>query len=262
MKNRVAEYRRVSTLTQAENGYGLASQKSLIHGYIKKNKCQLIATYEDPGVTGSTIDRPGLLKLLDDAKKNMFDFVLVAKMDRLARDLYIQLWIEKELKKCGVEIISVQEPELYGANDPMTVAFRQMIGVFAHLEKNVIVARLKSGRTQKAMTGGKHSGKKAYGYDIKGGQYVINKEEAEVVKTIFRMFAEGKSLGQIVKALKNDGLKSKSGKEFQINTVKGILHNQNYIGNIRFNNEFIQGSHDPIVSKVMFGKARKRLTGK
>jgi len=259
----VAQYFRVSSISQSEK-YGLSVQRSMIDDYVKVNKYRVVKTYEDAGVTGTIIERPALLELLDDAKKGLFKKVLVARYCRLARDLYVQLWIEKELKKYDVEIISTSEPYTSNANaDPMTQAFRQIIGVFAMLEKNIIVARLRAGRHQKAVTdGAKHVGTCAFGYAIEQGAYSVQQDEAAVVRKIFQMFNDGKSIGAIVRYLRSEGFKTKNDKEFQSNTVKAILQNQNYIGKIQHEGKFIQGSHEPIISKIMFGKARKRFEGK
>ena len=148
---KTAAYLRVSTGNQIGSGkYGLAAQKETIEQYARSENLQIIKWYSDEGISGSTLDRPGLLEMLRDGNNNLFTFVLVAKMDRVARDVYYQLYIEKEFLKSNIEIISASEP--FRGNDPMMNAFRQIIAVFAELEKSIITTRLKNGRRQKALT--------------------------------------------------------------------------------------------------------------
>ena len=145
--NAVVAYLRVSTDTQAENGQSLTIQLETIQKYCKEKSLNLVQTYTDPGISGSLADRPALSELLQEARNKKFEKVIVAKMDRLARDLFVQLWIEKELLIYDIELVSIAEP--YKGDDPMNIAMRQIVGVFAQLERGRITERLLSGRMKK-----------------------------------------------------------------------------------------------------------------
>ena len=135
MKNAVA-YIRVSTEGQTgEDKYGLPAQRSDIESYAQRDDLSITHWCADEGISGATMERPGLQELLRDAEAGEIKLVLVAKMDRIARDLFVQLWVEKELTKADVSLVSVNEP--FAGIDPMNTAFRQMMGVFAELEKSM-----------------------------------------------------------------------------------------------------------------------------
>lgn len=139
---KVAIYIRVSTKEQVgEEKFGLAVQLEMCKEYCQKNSYAINCVYEDDGKSGGYEDldnelnkRPALDKLFEEAAKAKFEFVLVPKLDRLARSLYAQLWIEKELKKLDIEVISVSEP--FSGQDPVMTMMRQMMGVFA--EKKIV----------------------------------------------------------------------------------------------------------------------------
>src|SRR5437879_9903185 len=103
-------YLRVSTPGQVEDGLGLQIQQDQIQAYLKRNPTLTLArTFRDEGLSGSTLDRPALKALLTEAKEKHFTKVIVPKLDRLARDLYVQLFLEKELLIHGIEVVSLAE---------------------------------------------------------------------------------------------------------------------------------------------------------
>ena len=148
---KAAGYLRVSGEGQiGEDKYGLAAQREAVETYAKAQGYEVAEWYVDEAISGATLDRPELTRLLNDAG-GKFAFVIVAKMDRIARDLMAQLWIEKELLRGDVELISVAEP--FRGQDPANVLFRQIIGAFAQFERARIAERMAGGRKQKARGG-------------------------------------------------------------------------------------------------------------
>ena len=80
------------------------------------------------------------------------DKVIVARLDRIARDVYLSLWVEKEIRKAGTELISTSEP--YRWNDPTQKLLLNIRMSFAESERSLITSRLSSGRKTKARQGG------------------------------------------------------------------------------------------------------------
>ena len=241
----VVGYIRVSTEGQAEHGLGLSIQESQIQAFCKKfPHCKLIRIYKDAGISGSTIEnRPALLQLLEDAKNKQFHKVIVAKLDRIARDTFYTLWIEKELKKAGVELYSIAEP--YRWDDPAQKIFLQIISSFAEYEKTRIVERLHAGRLKKLEAGQYAGGRPAYGYAAKNGELIIIDDEAAVVRRIRKLRMGRYSCEKIADKLNADGIKPKRGDKFYPSTIHYILHNKTYKGQIRYG-ERKAGTHKPI----------------
>lgn len=266
MCNAVA-YIRVSTEEQIKHGQGLNIQKQEILDYCKSQKIKDIKIFEDKGVSGANDvnKRKGLNDLLEYCKKHNVDKVLVTKMDRLARDMYIQLWVEKELKVYDVDIISVSEDNLNG-NDYMTVAMRQMVGVFAQLEKNRISDRLVTGRRAKAKDKKqKASGNCPIGYKYKHNNQgknpvvVIDEEKANLIKEIYRLYLSGFSLQKVADQLNKEGYATERGNKFSRISIHHILTNDFYTGTVRFDDIKEKGAHESIISKVQFGKVQAML---
>lgn len=132
MKQALAYYR-VSTDLQKEEGT-IEIQQTKVREFAKKGGYQLIGEFEDDGVSGGLRDRAGLNQLLEALPQSSAECVIIYKLDRLARDLYIQEGLIKEINKYDKQIISTLEPDLDGS-DPFRKAFRQMLGVFLNLRK-------------------------------------------------------------------------------------------------------------------------------
>lgn len=226
MKKAIA-YIRVSTDGQAgEDRFGLAAQRDSIETWAAANEYEIVKVYSDEGFSGGTAERPALQAMLRDAiSLKGVDRVIVAKMDRIARDLYIQLFIEKELLKSDISIFSVSEP--FSGNDPMMQAFKQMMGVFAQLEKSMISARMSGGRKQKAKTGGYSGGAAAIGYKAALGQKSLEVDE-EKISTVRRCFEIREShpsytLQRIADQLNDEGHTTKRGARFTPKQVSRII---------------------------------------
>ena len=250
MKKAVA-YIRVSTDNQVgPDKYGLDAQRDHILGYAKREAFTLTHWYADEGISGATMDRPGLQELLQDAEAGEIETVLVAKMDRVARELFVQLFVEKELTKAGVSLVSVTEP--FTGADPMNTAFRQMMGVFAELEKSMITFRMKGGRIQKAKQGGYAGGAAPIGYKAERGSKVLTLDpnKAQTVARVFELRAQepGFTLQQLADQLNREGHTTARGAEFKPMTVKRILDRKGmYKGGYEYAGVKAQGKHKAII---------------
>jgi len=243
-------YLRVSTDAQAkEDRFGLDAQREAIDKYAKQNNIEIKKYYIDAGISGATLARPELDRLLKDSDKKTFDTVIVAKLDRIARKLFYQLWIEKELNKYDINIVSVSEP--YNEQDSMTVAFRQMVGVFAELEKSRISERMTGGRIQKAKTGNYSGGRPALGYvaDKNTKSLTINADKTEAIKLVFQLRMQGLSFQLIANKLNLLGHTTALNKSFSKVQVKRIIDRKElYQGIYKYSNIQTEGKHTAILT--------------
>lgn len=136
---RVIGYIRTSTDKQEDS---VDTQKFLIDNYSLKVKSEQCLFFIDEAISGTTTleNRPSLMKLLNDLKKN--DHVVVQRKDRLARDLFLCLIIEKEIKKKGARLISLagEGTEMEGAQGEF---IQNIFAIFSELERNIIKERTK-----------------------------------------------------------------------------------------------------------------------
>jgi site-specific DNA recombinase len=222
-------YCRVSTDNQKEEGT-IEIQRHALREYAEKQGHELLAIFCDEGVSGGLEDRPGLSGLFDylEAQADVAG-VLIFKLDRLARDLYIQEHLIKKLEGLKKELVSIKEPDL-DSKDPMRKAFRQFMGIVAELEKAFIAMRLSGGRIHKARKGGYAGGRAALGYIVKDKALSIDETGAEIVRTIFDMNREGMSLRAIARVLNGRGIPTARGGRWYAGTVRYMLSNSLYGG--------------------------------
>lgn len=261
---KVAIYTRVSTIEQAEEGYSISEQQDKLKKYCDIKDWKVARVYTDPGFSGSNTNRPSLQQLISDCKNNMFDAVLVYKLDRLSRSQKDTLYlIEDVFNKNGVGFISLSE------NFDTSTAFgKAMIGilsVFAQLEREQITERMTLGRVGRAKAGKAMSWANCpFGYIIQKEIYEIDPFRAEIVKRIYRDYLSGVSITKITQKLNEEGHVGKN-VNWSYRTVRQILGNIVYAGYIKYKNEIYPGLHKPIVSlsdykKVQVELERRRIT--
>jgi len=109
---KVAGYARVSTVDQALKGTSAEEQRSIIEKACKAQGNKLYMFYNDNGISGKNDNRPGLQKLLGDAKDGKFDLVVFTKLDRLGRNLRDVKNILYKLKELSIEFYCIEQPEV------------------------------------------------------------------------------------------------------------------------------------------------------
>jgi len=240
-------YCRVSTENQKEEGT-IRVQVDALWDFTKSYGHDLVEIFKDDGLSGDLEARPALSEMLDYLEVNKeVDGVLIFKLDRLARDLYIQEHFIKKLDELGKSLHSIKEPDLAG-NDPMRKAFRQFLGIVSELEKNFITMRLSGGRIAKAKRGGYAGGGPPFGYTSKNKELVIDPESSDVVRDIFHMKRYKRmSLREIAKVLNNKGIKPKKGDTWYASTIRYILKNPIYKGQIEYSGTKSKCPHVAII---------------
>jgi site-specific DNA recombinase len=229
---RVATYARVSTTEQAAEGSSLSFQASQLTGYCQLQSWTIINSYVDPGFSGKDGDRPGLKRLLTDAKLGLFDKMVVFKLDRLARNLSLLLEIEKAVNGQGITLISMKES--VDTSTPTGKMVFQLFGMVAEWDRANIVERTRNGRLQRYKEGCWAGGKAPYGYsyDKTTRKLVINENEARVVKRMYSEYADGKSLFGISQSLNRDHIpgRTKNSQGWWQTAVRQVLLNPVYKG--------------------------------
>lgn len=249
MKRAVA-YCRVSTEGQVgEDKFGIEAQREQIKEYCAKNDIEVTQWFIDEGVSGASKKRPAFDKILGgEVTSPPVQYVVVAKADRIARDINLYYAYKSRLADLDLEILSVSED--WSAQDRLTaLILENFLAVAAEIERENIRIRTSGGRNLKARRGGYSGGRAPMGYSIKDKQLVINEAEAEVVRFIFDRKHSGMSMLSTVKALNEAGYKTRGGKPFVISTVQSIWNNERtYRGEYRYgkDGEWVKGQHEPI----------------
>lgn len=247
-KKKAVAYLRVSTEGQfGEDKFGLDGQRSMIEKYAAENDYEIVKWYADEGISGVKDNRPALDEILF-GEESGFEAVIVAKSDRVARDIKLYFYYLYVLEKKGVRLISVQEN--FDENNELSGIYRSIMLFVAEQERKNIMIRTSGGRRVKANNGGYSGGRVPYGYRAKGHQLEINPEEAQIVQIVFNKWEDGFTLKDTARYLNDNGFKTRKGKKFQCSGIESIRRNrQFYLGNYKYGNmNYVKGVHKPLLA--------------
>lgn len=250
MRNVVA-YCRVSTDGQAgEDKFGIDSQKNIIMKYCAEHGMQISDWYIDEGESGVKESRPALDELLFGEVKNPpVEAVIVAKSDRVAREIKLYFYYMMLLEKRKIELISATE-EVVNDDTGLGNVYKSLMLFVAEQERMNIMKRTSGGRKIKAARGGYSGGRPPYGYKSVDGVLTIVPEEAEVVRYVIAAKERGETFQSICDKLNSEGKTNRSGTKFSISTLQVIIDNKpTYCGMYRYgkDSEWIKGQHEPIL---------------
>jgi site-specific DNA recombinase len=195
----------------------------------------------DEGYSGSTLFRPALERLRDQAAACSFDRLYVHSPDRLARAYAYQVLLVEELQRQGIELVFLNRDIQQSPEDNLLL---QMQGMMAEYERAKIMERSRRGKRHAAQAGS-HSVLSAapYGYRYLGkyagsgqARYEIDEAQAEIVRQIFAWVGLDRcSIGEVCRRLQQRGIRSPRGKAYwDRTTVWGLLKNTAYIGRAQF----------------------------
>ena len=210
-------YLRVSGKSQVE-GDGFDRQVEAIRKYAAAHDIEIVRFYYEKGVTGKTDleDRPALKEMVLHLLSNGTRLVLIERLDRLARFLMYQESILQDLKRKGIEMISVTEPEMC-SDDPTRVLMRQVLGAFFEYERTCIVNKTRAARERIRNQGLRCEGRKPYGH------HPDYPAEVALVERIIKMRTDGRTLTSIGDELNREGIKTRSGGLWYPNQVQRVL---------------------------------------
>lgn len=242
-----ALYVRVSTPEQVKEGYSIDEQSDRLKKYAEAMGWNDAKLYIDAGYSGGNTDRPALQELIADVRLHRIRRVIVYKLDRLSRSQLDTLYlIEKVFLANSCEFISFSES--FDTSTPLGRAMMGILAVFAQLERAQIKERMNMGRDARAKEGLWHGGSSTpYGYRYEDGMLRINLDEALEIREIFQLYSQGYSVARII-----EEITPHSSRIWTDKAVRWALRNKVYIGFIRHNDEWFQGSHEPIISAKLF----------
>ena len=258
---KVVMYRRVSTSTQVD-GFGLKTQKDTIEKYCKDNDITIVGDYTDEGISGTSDDREGLLEALNLIEQGKADKIIVRDIGRLWSDIYQQAYVMRGLKEFKADFISIEEPNLnmYALeNDPSQYLVNTILQALANHQRMEIKRKLAKGRRTKAEQGAKACGVAPYGYKWDNANIIVDTNKAQIVKEIYSMYNNGASLQKIADILNNKRITTDRGKKFSKQAISVILKNDFYCGITTHGDIKGKGTHEAIISKILFGRIQSKM---
>lgn len=256
----VAAYCRVSTDEQVEQGISIPSQKSRALSYLHAQGWDLYDYYVDDGYSAKDLNRPDMQRLIADAAEGRFKAVVVVKLDRLSRSQRDVLsLLEDTFEKNGIGFKSVTEP--FDTTTPFGKAAIGMMAVFAQLERETIVERVKDAKKEAARQGRHIGGPAPIGYQYVEGNKIPQVDElrAQMVRNIFQQYNAGESFESIASILNANKIPPPGVAElWRRTTVRQLVKNPFYAGYIVHRGKKYKGQHSPIITEEEWKAAQDR----
>ena len=249
-------YARYSSDSQREES--IEGQLRECREYAERNNMTIVGTYIDRALSAKTADRPEFQHMIKDSAKELFEIVLVWKLDRFSRDRYDSAHYKHILKKNGVKVISAKE---HISEGPEGIILDAMLEGYAEFYSAELSEKIHRGQKENALKGKNNGGGVPLGYllDKKAQKLVIDPVTAPLVVEVFEKYADGKSVRSIVEDFNARGLKTKRGQPFNINSFSSLLKNRKYIGEYRYQDVVIEGGVPAIVPEDLFNRVQERM---
>src|SRR5262245_24549765 len=271
---RCAIYTRKSSEEGLEQEFNsLQAQREACEAFINSQRHEgwvcLAPDYDDGGFSGATMERPALQRLLADITAGRVDIVVVYKIDRLTRSLADFAKIVEILDARSASFVSVTQQ--FNTTTSMGRLTLNVLLSFAQFEREVIGERIRDKIAASKRKGMWMGGVPPLGYRVQDRKLVIVDSEAELVRSIFRHYAELGSVRLLKAELEAQGRKSKSwtsaagrligGKPFSRGALYLMLRNRTYRGETVHKGQSHPGEHPPIIDQSLWDVVQMRLAG-
>lgn len=271
-QRQIVYYGRVSTEHEAQ----LEALEKQMQWYEDQTKYHpnwtVVGRYIDEGITGTLAKkRPAFMQMIEDAKRRKFDLIVTREVCRFARNTVDTLVLTRELRNYGVEVYFVSD-NIWTMDGDGELRLTIM-ATLAQEESRKISERVRAGQAISRENGVLYGNGNIIGYDRVGGTYVFNPEQAETIRTIFELYAQGLGQKELVNELTRRGCKDGNGNvKWSCVKISRILRNATYMGYVCYNkskvNNFLEkkriknldedtfvlkkGDFEPIVSEALW----------
>ena len=271
---RLAAYIRVSS--DSEDQRHSFSAQYRYYSRIAENSANTMLTeiYADEGITGTCTDkRDEFNRMMSDARKHKFDRIIVKSVTRFARNTKDCLEAVRELKKLGISVYFEENNIDTGKSGGEMIV--TIFGMAAQNESLSISKNVRWGIRRRMENGTYVCNITAYGYKYKNRKYIINPDEAEIVKEIFELYLSGYGRLAI-----SEMLAEKTGDKWNPEKIRYILRNEKYIGDSLFQKTYttemlpfkgkrnkgelpkyyVEGTQEPIIDKETFRAVQELIS--
>ena len=261
-KLRCAVYTRKSSEEGLEQEFNsLDAQRESCEAYIASQKAEgwllVPDRYDDGGISGATLERPALQRLLADIEGQRVDVVVVYKIDRLSRALMDFSKLVEIFDRNNVTFVSVTQS--FNTTTSMGRLTLNILLSFAQFEREVIGERIRDKFAASRKKGMWMGGWIPLGYELKDRKLLINEAEAATVRMIFQRFLGIGSATKLVVALGSEGMTTKGGKPIDKGYIYKILNNRIYIGEAVHKGTAYPGEHQPIIDRGLWDRVHSIL---
>ena len=226
--------------------------------FAKYNEMTVVNTYVDRALSAKTDNRPEFQRMIKDSYKCNFDVVIVWKLDRFARNRYDSAHYKALLKKNRVRVVSAKETISEGAEG---ILLESLLEGYAEYYSVELAEKVKRGLTENALKGVWNGGTVPFGYVVnrENQKLEIDPLAADIVREIFDMAYDGKTIKEIFRHLEKKNITRSNGKPLRYNAVRYILSNRTYIGEYNHSGVLIEDGVPAIIDKDRFERVQCEL---
>ena len=246
-------YARYSSHNQTEQS--IEGQLHDAHGFAEKNGYTVIGEYVDRALTGTRDARPDFQRMIKDAEKRQFQFVIVWKLDRFARNRYDSAIYKARLKKYGVRVISVMENI---TDSPEGIILEGLLEAMAEYYSANLAENVRRGQQESIAKGQFVGGIVPLGYRRDGVRLAVDERAAPLIRELFRRYADGERLADIARDFNARGLRTATGRLFTCHSFDTMLTNRTYLGEYSFSGHVLPDVAPALVDQATFDRAVQR----
>ncbi|GGG39212.1 hypothetical protein GCM10010964_28480 [Caldovatus sediminis] len=261
-KLRCAVYTRKSTDEGLDKEFNtLDAQREACEAFIASQRAEgwvlVHDRYDDGGVSGGTLDRPALKRLLADIEAGLVDVVVVYKIDRLSRSLMDFARLVQTFDQHEVTFVSVTQS--FNTTTSMGRLTLNILLSFAQFEREVIGERVRDKIAASRARGMWMGGPVPLGYRVEHRRLVVDEAGAATVRRVFEGFAELGSATRLLPILRAEGLVTKTGRPFDKGAVYKLLVNRTYLGEAVHKGKSYPGEHAAIIPRDLWDRVHAIL---
>ena len=256
-RKRCAVYTRKSSEEGLDMAFNsLDAQREACEAYILSQKAEgwsLVKNhYDDGGISGGTLNRPDLQRLLGDIEAGLVDVVVVYKIDRLSRSLMDFSQLVEVFERNDVTFVSITQS--FNTTTSMGRLTLNILLSFAQFEREVTGERIRDKIAASRKKGMWMGGNVPLGYDVRDRKLVINEPEAATVRHIFNRFVDLGSATVLTRELRAGSIRNKQGRVIDKGFLYRLLNNRVYIGNAIHKGTAYPGEHDAIIDRDLWDR--------
>jgi DNA invertase Pin-like site-specific DNA recombinase len=261
-KLRCAVYTRKSTDEGLEKEFNsLDAQREACEAYIASQRSEgwvlVHDRYDDGGVSGGTLERPALKRLLADIEAGLVDVVLVYKVDRLSRSLMDFAKLVETFEAHEVTFVAITQS--LNTTTSMGRLTLNMLLSFAQYERELIGERVRDKIAASRARGMWMGGPVPLGYRVENRKLLVDEAGAATVRRVFEGFADIGSATRLLPTLHAEGLLTKTGRPFDKGALYKLLVNRVYVGEAVHKGTSHPGEHAAIISQALWDRVHAIL---
>ena len=244
---RAAIYARYSSHSQRDAS--IEQQVNACKRFANHQGIEIVEIYEDRAATGTNDRRSGFQRMIKDAERGNWEYVIVYTLDRFARDRYASAVYKRQLKDCGVKVLSAMENI---SDDPTGVLMESLLEGLAEYYSKELSRKIVRGMEDNASKC-LCNGQIPFGYRRgEDGRFAIDETEAPIVQDIYRRIRDGCRLADLIYDINARGIPNKRGNKWTYSTFNALLSNERYTGVYIYKNIRIPGGMPRIIEPALF----------